>query len=156
MGDGFLVVVLGLPLLMLWFAAVVGIEVLGLRRLRRSGSLGSWLAKMFCLCDGGEMLQATERFGAGSMCLTRFGSGEAGREGGERSIAGVCISEDIFWIWRCFGDGRQKDAFGTREMGHFYVRHSPGLAKAHRLRIVSGRTCYLTHLGLLYCTAILY
>lgn len=30
------------------------------------------------------------------MCLTRFGSGEAGREGGERSIAGVCISEDIF------------------------------------------------------------
>lgn len=51
MGDGFLVVV-G-PLLMLWIA-VVGIEVLGLRRLPRLGSLGSWLAKVFVCGMGGR------------------------------------------------------------------------------------------------------
>jgi hypothetical protein len=34
-------------------------------------------------------LQATERLGAGSMCLTRLGEGEAGGEGASLSTAGV-------------------------------------------------------------------
>lgn len=34
-------------------------------------------------------LHATERFGAGSTCLTRLGDGDAGRDGGSRSTAGV-------------------------------------------------------------------
>lgn len=34
-------------------------------------------------------LQATERLGAGSMCLTRLGEGEAGGEGASLSMAGV-------------------------------------------------------------------
>jgi len=29
------------------------------------------------------------RLAAGSMCLTRFGEGDAGNDGGSRSIAGV-------------------------------------------------------------------
>jgi hypothetical protein len=32
---------------------------------------------------------ATERLGAGSMCLTRLGEGEAGGEGASLSMAGV-------------------------------------------------------------------
>lgn len=34
-------------------------------------------------------LQATERLGAGSMCLTRLGEGDAGGEGASLSTAGV-------------------------------------------------------------------
>ena len=37
-------------------------------------------------------VHATERLGAGSICLTRLGDGEAGRDGGSRSTAGVCNS----------------------------------------------------------------
>lgn len=44
-------------------------------------------------------VQATERFGAGSMFFTRFGDGEAGSDGGLRSIAGVCIP-DILKVFR--------------------------------------------------------